>query len=62
MGDNAKVVVSHDLDRALVLGQRVIEGDFLLAEAFLLASLVRGANVLGEPIGVVRLRTLTPDK
>ena len=50
MGDNAKVVVSHDLDRALVLGQRVIEGDFLLREPFLLAPLVRGGMSLASLI------------
>ena len=50
MGDNGKVVVSHDLDRALVLGQRVIEGDFLLREPFLLAPLVRGGMSLASLI------------
>ena len=55
MGDNAKVVVSHDLDRALVLGQRVIEGDFLLREPFLLAPLVRGS----EPVNDFETVTIT---
>ena len=49
MGDDAKVVVAHHLDRAGVLGQGVVEGDFLLAESFLLTALVCGADVLGEP-------------
>ena len=48
MGDDTEVVVAHDLYSALVLGQGVIEGDFLLAESFLLAPPVRGADVPGE--------------
>ena len=48
-GDDAKLVVPHHLDRALVLGEGVVERDFLLAEPFLLASPVRGTDVLGEP-------------
>jgi len=48
VGDQSELVISHDLDRALVLGQGVIEGNFLLAESFLLAASVRGTDVLGE--------------
>ena len=48
MGNDAKLVVAHDLNRALVLGQGVIEGDFLLAETLLFAALVCGADVFGE--------------
>ena len=48
-GDDAKVVVAHHLDRALVLGQGIVEGDFLGAESFLFAALMCGADVLGEP-------------
>ena len=46
--DDTELVVAHNLDRALVLGQGVIEGDFLLAEPFLLTALVRGADIFGE--------------
>ena len=49
MGDDTKLVVAHDFDRALVLGQGVVEGDFVFAEFFLLAAPVGGADVLGEP-------------
>lgn len=48
MGDDAKLIVAHHLNRTLVLGEGVIEGDFFLAEPFLLSALVRGADVLGE--------------
>ena len=48
MRDDTELVVAHNLDRALVLGQGVIEGDFLLAEPFLLTALVRGADIFGE--------------
>ena len=48
VGDDAELVVAHDLDCALVLGQSVIKGDFLLAEPFLLAASVSGTDVLGE--------------
>ena len=48
VGDDEELVVAHDLDCALVLGQSVIEGDFLLAEPFLLAASVRGTYVLRE--------------
>ena len=49
LGDDAKVVVPHHLDCALVLGQGVVEGDFLLAKPFLLTALVCGADVPGKP-------------
>ena len=49
VGDDAEVIVVHDLDRALVLSQGVVEGDFFLAQPFLLAALVRGTDVLGNP-------------
>ncbi len=49
MGNDAKMVVAHYLNRTLVLGQGVVEGNFLLAESFLFAALVCGADVLGEP-------------
>ena len=39
---------AHDLDCTLVLGQGVVEGDFLLAEPFLLAALVGGTDVPGK--------------
>ena len=46
--NDAKLIVAHDLNRALVLGERVIEGYFLLAEPFLLPALVRRTDVFGE--------------
>lgn len=40
------MVVAHDFDRALVLAQRVIEGDLLVTEPFLLPAVVGRTNVL----------------
>ena len=33
MGDDTEVVVAHHLDRTLVLGQGIVEGDLLLGSA-----------------------------
>ena len=49
VGDDAQMVVPHRLDRALVLGQGVVEGDLFLAQSSLLAAPVCGADVLGKP-------------
>ena len=48
MRDDPKLVVPHQLHSALVLGQGVIERDFLLAQSFLFSAAVRGADVLRE--------------
>ena len=48
MSDDAKMVVTHHLDRALILGEGVVERDFPLAGSFLLATPVCGADVLGQ--------------
>ena len=39
MRDDPQRGLAHDLARAFVLGQRVVEGDFLVAEAAFLAAL-----------------------
>lgn len=36
MGDKAKVLFTHDLDRAFDLRQGVVEGDILMAQSFFL--------------------------
>ncbi len=44
----AQLLVAHDLHCALVLGQRVVERYFLLAQPFFLATLMRRADVLRQ--------------
>jgi hypothetical protein len=46
--DQSQCGLCHHLSRALVLGQRVVEGDFFVAEASLLAACACGADVLGK--------------
>ena len=49
MGDDAKRSAAHDLNGLLVLGQRVIEGEFVRREAAFLAARMRCLDVLREP-------------
>ena len=47
-GDGAKVVVIHQLDCALILGQCIVENDFFLADPFFFATPVCGVDVPGR--------------
>ena len=48
VGDQLQRVISHQFDGALAFGQSVIEGNFVLGQALILASPAGGADFLGE--------------
>lgn len=48
VGDDAELVVAHDLDRALVFGKGVVECNLVLGEPLLFPALPGRTDVLGQ--------------